>query len=885
MPIPQSQRLKPSGFVIHLFTRGMPEEDDSILKEIPLNWLEKGDLFLEISPKEFKIDIDTPSILKNKTEVSYSYQFIEQEPKIILGNEDVSNILVEDFTVRALLQPKYRNFAIDFYADQVKITIKGFESDGLLSKFLPHSGISASVTINFGFSAKFGFYISGEGFELYFPLHKNLGILSLSELGVNLEQKDDLFALNVFADPLLLLGIGSIHLDRIGFSAGIKTGSPGVLGYSDFHFGLLYPSQAAVQINTEALSGGGFLTRYPEDESYSGGLDLRLQKIAITAFGIISTRLPDGSKNFSMLISLSVTFNPGIPLPFGLTLNGVGGLVGINRRIEVEALKARIKTGAVDSVMFPTNAIANADRIIADLRSIFPPQEGSFVVGPFIRIGWGSPITLIEADIGVFIELPETRIVLLGRLRTILPSPKEPLLVLNIEVYGDLNVQERYLLIFGTLRDSQLLELKLHGNFLFHLSWGNPARFFFSVGGFHEDYEPPGDLPALERLQAVFDYKSGNTSVYFSAELYVAITPNSFQFGIASDLDVYWSKKILGSKHEVHINGQFRFDTLIYFDPFRFYSRMEFSIVARYNRKTLMGVHMNLYFSGPARWRARGDASFKFILKWKVDFDLRWGKRAKKEAPAYIDPTSELIEQLQASKSWSAVFDPHIRPLESLRPIKAAELAQEDILLVHPFGGLSVQQNVVPLDFDLEKVGRAQLVKKGGYRLSVKNTTLISHPLTDDFSRGAYQDLSKAQKLSTKDFERFVAGLELSSQGLEDIPTQAVTFIPETEDIIIHNDLLASHPQQPLPTSAVDVATDLRYSAASAKWRLSRGRGRWMLAKTASEIPELAKEPVRVINRKLQAQTTFSTFADAAVYLEKHEEEQLLIEEEVVLTF
>ncbi len=41
--------------------------------------------------------------------------------------------------------------------------------------------------------------------------------------------------------------------------------------------------------------------------------------------------------------------------------------------------------------MFPRDVVANAPRILSDLRAFFPPEQGIFLVGPMAKIGWGTP--------------------------------------------------------------------------------------------------------------------------------------------------------------------------------------------------------------------------------------------------------------------------------------------------------------------------------------------------------------------------------------------------------------------------------------------------------------------------------------------------------------
>ena len=102
-----------------------------------------------------------------------------------------------------------------------------------------------------------------------------------------------------------------------------------------------------------------------------------LDVVSVTAVGIITTKFPDGSSGFSFLAIISVEFNPGIQLGFGFTLVGLGGLVGLNRSVDLEALAAGARSGSIDTILFPRDVVANATRIISDLRAFFPPSGTS----------------------------------------------------------------------------------------------------------------------------------------------------------------------------------------------------------------------------------------------------------------------------------------------------------------------------------------------------------------------------------------------------------------------------------------------------------------------------------------------------------------------------
>ena len=50
--------------------------------------------------------------------------------------------------------------------------------------------------------------------------------------------------------------------------------------------------------------------------------------------------MPDGSDGFSLVIIVTAEFGSGLQLGFGFTLLGVGGLLGLNRTVNADALLA-----------------------------------------------------------------------------------------------------------------------------------------------------------------------------------------------------------------------------------------------------------------------------------------------------------------------------------------------------------------------------------------------------------------------------------------------------------------------------------------------------------------------------------------------------------------
>ena len=139
--------------------------------------------------------------------------------------------------------------------------------------------------------------------------------------------------------------------------------------------------QAAERRRAERLGradhGGGFLGLDPAKGEYFGALELSFEGvISLKAVGIINTKLPDGSNGFALLILVTAEFTP-IQLGFGFTLIGVGGLLGLNRSLDTEALRQGVRTGSITSILFPPDVVGNITKIISDLEVVLPDRAGA----------------------------------------------------------------------------------------------------------------------------------------------------------------------------------------------------------------------------------------------------------------------------------------------------------------------------------------------------------------------------------------------------------------------------------------------------------------------------------------------------------------------------
>ena len=150
----------------------------------------------------------------------------------------------------------------------------------------------------------------------------------------------------------------------------------GNAGPFDIALGFKPPNGVGLAIDGGGFTGGGFLIFDRAKGEYAGGLELRFEdRIDITAIGILNTRMPDGELRLLAADRHRVRV-PADPAAVRVHAAAVGGLLALNRTINRDALEGGVRDGSLDSILFPTDVVANAPRIIGDLKRVFPPQAG-----------------------------------------------------------------------------------------------------------------------------------------------------------------------------------------------------------------------------------------------------------------------------------------------------------------------------------------------------------------------------------------------------------------------------------------------------------------------------------------------------------------------------
>jgi hypothetical protein len=326
---------------------------------------------------------------------------LDNSPILLLGSPDSTRLQYQK--LGGLLGIRLdANQSPDIFAEAdlkgLSFVFSSSGADGFIQKILPSGDPSLSFDLTAGISHKNGFYFRGTShLEISVPAHIQLGPIDIQSLTISANPKDGTLPVSVGASFDAALGPLTASIDNIGLTATFSFPSGGGnLGPLDLALGFKPPNGVGLSVDAGPVKGGGFLYIDTDRGEYAGALQLVFSDfLGLSAIGLITTKMPDGSAGFSLLIIITADFGAGIQLGFGFTLLAVGGLLGLNRAMLFQPLMDGIRTNAIQSIMFPQDVVANATRILSDLRAIFPPQEGTFLIGPMAKLGWGEP-TLIQ---------------------------------------------------------------------------------------------------------------------------------------------------------------------------------------------------------------------------------------------------------------------------------------------------------------------------------------------------------------------------------------------------------------------------------------------------------------------------------------------------------
>ncbi len=499
-----------------------------------------------------------------------------------------------------------------FKLEDGRLHIASDDADGFLGSILPKDGITTTVDLETTWSHRDGLNIKGgAGLSTVLDVHKKAGPLRVDSLALGIKAGPQGVTGTVGVTGGASIGPVTASVADVGAEVAVKF-SRGNLGPVDLSARFMPPKGIGLSVDARGVvTGGGFLFRDEARSLYAGVMQLSLRDdITLKAFGLIATRMPDGSRGYSLIIFITAEDFRPIPLPLGFRLLGIGGMVGVNRTFDEDVLRQGLKNGTLATLLFPRDPIGNAPALIRNLSSAFPARQGSYLLGILAKIGWLTP-SLILMDLALILEFgSRTRLLALGRITAQLPSADNDLVRLNLEAMGVIDFDNGTAAIDAVLVDSRLAhKFPITGKAALRAGFGGGPSFILSIGGFNPRFAPPANCPALERVAIALS--SGNNPRLI-CEAYFAITSNTVQFGARAAL--------YASAAGFSVEGEVGFDVLVQLLPLHFIADFQARLQLKRGSHNLFMVGLKGSLEGPRPLRVSGKATFEIL--W-CDFSVK----------------------------------------------------------------------------------------------------------------------------------------------------------------------------------------------------------------------------------------------------------------------
>jgi hypothetical protein len=586
----------------------------------------------------------------------------------------------------------------------------------------------------------------------------------------------------------------------------VGKGQPaGNLGMANVGFGFKPPDGLGLALDAPGATGVGFLQIDLDHNQYLGAIAIEIADVSIEAVGVLTLKTP-GGPNFSLVVVAAATFPP-VELGFGFSLVGIGGLIGLNRTVDVPGIQALARSGRLDDLMFPSDLMHNAPQVAANLGALFPPAESHFIIGPAVRIEWGAE-GILDAEIGVFIELSDAgggitilRVALLGWFHLTLPQAEAPIADIKLDVLGLLDIPAKMISIDAGLRDSKVAGMTLTGQAALRATWGANPAFVLAIGGFNPHFAAPAGFPTLARVTLSL----GGDNPRLRMSTYLALTSNTLQLGASADL--------YASEGPAAVSASLSFDALVQFKPFGLIVDLSISAAILLDNSPLMTLYLDLHLTGPDPWHVSGKASFQVVF-WKVSvpIEIMVGTPSPPPVPQRVDLDNNLMTALMDLHSWQTGPPPGGGPVV-IRGLDRSNPA------VHPMGTLTVSQHAVPLAQRLDCYGPDLLDQPCQYAIShpqIGSAPAQGTDVTDFFAPGQFITLDDADKLSSPSFEAMVAGLTIGTTGFS-LPSAS----SGAGNVLV--DALSTRPWHLLSLDSPDPSTATAAAAAALLVRATSG--------------------------------------------------------------
>ncbi len=698
-------------------------------------------------------------------------------PFFVFGDGSSNSLQLSDVSIGISVNPGNGNEVIlSLGVDDAKLMIdlSGSGVDSFIQTILG-SGQSTVEFKNVGiaYSTKSGLTFKGSAsLQVTIPLNLQLGPITITGLTIGISPQNSNLAIILAVSGSISLGPVTGTVDNIGVIIMANSRPQGQLvdaTSSDpanalpISIGFKPPDGIGISIDADVVSGGGYLAYDSTKKEYSGALQLEAAGISLSAYGFLDTVMPGGGGGYSLVLIIDAQFgDPGLEIGFGVALTGIGGLVAVNRTMNLTALLADVQNNTIQNLLFNTDPVNNAPQIISGLAALFPPEQGEFVFGPMVQLQWG-PGSIVTANIGVFIELTKApKVVIVGQMSSQIPSPDTALINLNVDVNGFIDFQAGDLGFDANIYKSYLTIFSISGQMSLRAHIKDNPMFLLSIGGFNPNFQPPPSFPTLSRIKVGL---CTQPQLLVNLTCYLAVGSNPFMVG--AEVDAY------ASVGNFYAQGKLGFDALFIFSPFSFTVDICASFAIGYSNAIILAAGLSGTLSGTAPWVIDGSVSFTFLFFHpSVSFHAVVGSAVQQAAPQSAGAVgAALTNALQTPANWSSGTPTGVINVVSINQPTPPD---SNTILMDPVGTLSVKQSAVPLatpitaynnspqtpTLNINMTGVALAGATGATPQNLDPSQ--SQSIVDQFAPASYEILTDDQKLSSPSFQPLPGGVTVA---------------------------------------------------------------------------------------------------------------------------
>ncbi|MCB9796414.1 MAG: hypothetical protein H6741_27270 [Alphaproteobacteria bacterium] len=655
-----------------------------------------------------------------------------------------------------------------------ELVVAAPSGDGFLSQVMGDSSLEVPFKFGLGWDSAAGWYWSGGmgGLTTTLPWSLPVGPARIERITLSLATVQGGAELSVAATLRAEILAFTVVLDRVGYklSVGEADNPMGFAGSEGFK----RPSGAAIAIDWGPVTGNVAVQHDPGTDSYIGLGSLRLPKgYAVEAMGLV--------RGSAILVLGSLVFPTAPPqVGMGFTLRKLGVLAAINRRFDVAAARASLRTGALGSLLAPEEPAAHLSVIARDLDMLFPECPGGVVLGVSAQLTWG-PKDHVNLDLALLYDFSDTSVlVALGVLRVRTPSKDSPRVKLNIDAVGTFDFPKVELYVFADLYDSKVMGYAISGSAAVLLRARHDPCFLISLGGFHPSYTPPSVIPEMKRLEM----KLPSTPTFaMTLQAYFAIVGATIHLGARCDVVVK-----VGSF--ASLEGGVAFDTLLCIKPFLFLADARGWLTVKVSGYTFLSVRLAGSISGPRPWIFKGAVSVS-VAFW--DWDIEYEKICDdaditpEDLEGTVNAQDVLCEALVRPSSWTAGEGEDAGVVFVDR--------DDEELRVEPLRELRVLQAEVPLGVELDHLGMAAI--EGPTFMAMEVTEVgadpnpVTTPLDERFAISSFLFLSEEEQLSRPAFQEHPGGAAIAPPPMQvpDVAHHRMASLAYEELLIDENDV------------------------------------------------------------------------------------------------